>query len=343
MCVAVSLMPGSTLTEEEIWKMGTTNGDGFGVAWVEDDLVHWYKTLKYAPKAVAEALLEREGVARLVHFRLATVGGTRADLCHPFEISPRANPRTKGAGKKVMIHNGHYGRWSELYDLMKKEDLLPDTGPWSDTRLIAYLASNDLDWLQILGGKVATLDHEGQLTHLGSWDDLREGVKVSNKGWNHDRVIHQGGYSGYRQWPGWNRNEAEWKKYEETQKELADERRQALEEARNSSGGTRSGGTRHVGSGDKDDPKGGRGKELPTTNSRPSANGEGAAISTDNGGGGGPSGGKVHKYDPKPWRNTANGKVYQVSPNGNVVEVTSSLTAEEYAELDEFDHIYRGM
>lgn len=207
MCVAITLEPGANLTLDEITKMDRANADGVGLGWVEADGVHWWKTTKVHPEEVKENLILTAESPRLLHFRYATAGGTKDELCHPFDISERSICSPMGVGKKIMIHNGHWGRWMEVAKLLRDEDLLPDNGPWSDTRLAAFLAHTDEDWLVALGGRVATLDDDGDIMRMGDWTELRTGIFVSNKSWDVNLASKRGGYEGHRTWKGWGDDE----------------------------------------------------------------------------------------------------------------------------------------
>src|SRR5262245_58601199 len=101
MCVAVTMAPVAELTSEELNKMRNANGDGFGFAWAEDGVVSWWKTLKYDLEYFAQVINERKEYSRLVHFRLATIGGININLCHPFEVGPLAAYGAQGHGNKV--------------------------------------------------------------------------------------------------------------------------------------------------------------------------------------------------------------------------------------------------
>jgi len=208
MCVAVTMSPGAELTEQELTQMGNANGDGFGFAWAEDGVVYWWKTLNYDPSYLAYVINERKHLARLVHFRLSTVGGVKLELCHPFEVGPLASGQANGHGSKVLIHNGHWWRAEDIFKILNKEGAIPDNGPWSDTRLAAMLASWDEDWLTTVTGKVATLDGDGNFKLTGDWADLREGIKVSNKSWESHTYDYK--KTGASKWVGWGWGEKEW-------------------------------------------------------------------------------------------------------------------------------------
>jgi hypothetical protein len=212
MCVAVILNPGATLKRTEIEKMYMSNADGVGVAWAKDGVVRWYKTTKVSFEYITKLVANWADYPRLVHFRYSTAGGVRPDLCHPFEIGPLATCKPIHETQLAMIHNGHWGRWDEVRDLLKGEGLLPDAGPWSDTRLAALLAYSDIEWLNALGGKVAIMSGDGDIKTLGHWEELREGIWVSNKAWE-TSSYKRGGYTGFKNWKGWEWDDVDWDAY----------------------------------------------------------------------------------------------------------------------------------
>lgn len=326
MCVAVVLAPGTELSEEEIFKMGNANGDGFGLAWAEDGVVHWWKTLDYNVEYMHHVVKYLSDFPRFVHFRLSTVGGVTVNLCHPFEIGPMAAYKERGTAAKVMMHNGHWYRAGEIYDILKKEGALPDAGPWSDTRLAAFLASWDEDWLSTVTGRVATLDGEGNIKLLGDWTKLREGIQVSNKVWDHDYNYKRTGTG--RRWEGWGWTEQNWKAKEEHEKQKAKEKEEEEEKKEKEN--------------DKKDKKegkaegktGGKGAQGKTEGSVVVGRGDGRVPSGNHGG----TGSTVYeakeegkKFDFTPWQNPSTGEWYQVDPGsirGNTYRVRT-LTENE--------------
>lgn len=236
MCVAITMEPGTHLTLDEIRKMGKANGDGIGLAFAHDGIVDWWKTLNYKAEYIEHLLKKHDDMFRLVHFRLSTAGGIRSDLCHPFEVGPEANSDPRGHSTKVLIHNGHWHRWTDVFDILKKEGLLPDTGPWSDTRLMAYLSAYDEDWLDVVGGKVATMDGQGNITRYGDWIELRPGIKVSNKTWDHEYNYTRSGKD--RQWEGWGWTQENWQEKEKHQKALAAASEKEKDEKESAKGST---------------------------------------------------------------------------------------------------------
>lgn len=232
MCVAITMEPNTELTLEEVTRMGRTNGDGIGIAYAEDGVVNWTKAVNYMPHQAYNYINSYKGYFRLVHFRLSTAGGVMSQLCHPFEVGPLASCAANGHGSKALIHNGHWHRWSDIFDILKKEDALPDRGPWSDSRLMAYLAHHDPAWLDVVTGKVAVMDGDGNTTRWGDWLELRPGIKVSNKSWDHGYNYTRRGKD--RDWPGWGWTEEQWREKEAHEAEIA---KKALESEKAKSNG----------------------------------------------------------------------------------------------------------
>ena len=229
MCVAVILAPGTVLSADEIDRMAKANGDGAGFAWADGAAVHWLKALHPDPDMVAALLRKRQEHARLLHFRLSTVGGVRVELCHPFEVGPAADPRAQGSGAKVLIHNGHWGSWVDIFKLYKEEQILPDNGPWSDTRFAAWLASQDTDWLSLVGGKVATLEGDGTIRMWGDWKEHRKGLLVSNTHWeSHTYNYTRSG--AHRTSIGWGWTDKEWDEWIKHKEDAEISRAQAAKE-----------------------------------------------------------------------------------------------------------------
>ncbi len=321
MCVAVVMNPGSQLTPDEIFKMGNANGDGFGIAWAEEGVVNWWKTIVYDVDYLTHLVNSLAAYPRFVHFRLSTVGGVQVQLCHPFEIGPNAACQAQGHAHKVMMHNGHWYRAEEIFQILKKEGALPDNGPWSDTRIAALLASQDEDWLTTVTGRVATLDGDGNVKLLGSWDQLREGIKVSNKGWDHEYNYRRTGSS--RHWPGWGWTEQNWKekeahdkekakkeqeekeKQEKAEKEKEKEKKDGKKEKKGASNNHSPGGV-GVGQGERQLLSGGDGRSV----SGPSAGKEGEESEKP------PIGETFFEefYDYTPWQNPVTHEWWQVDP-----------------------------
>jgi hypothetical protein len=183
MCVAVTLESDTSLTLDECDQMARTNNDGYGIAFAKDGRVWCIKGAKMGINRLHRLIERYRAYPRLVHFRFATAGSTSDQLCHPFSVDHQARCKPTGVTSLAMIHNGHWGDWEEIHKDLKSRHLLPDNGPWSDTRLAAYLMSADPAWENHIDGKIATLNGKGDIACSGQWTELRTGVQVSNTYW----------------------------------------------------------------------------------------------------------------------------------------------------------------
>jgi hypothetical protein len=134
MCVILVSPTGQPFDTSELERAQTHNPDGVGLAWREGDLVRWTKFPKFDAK-----LWRQPKGACILHFRMATAGGSGMDLAHPFPISRSAGLRRSGVAKRVLFHNGHLWGWED-----DARDLIPNKkrrlGAWSDSRMLAYCA-----------------------------------------------------------------------------------------------------------------------------------------------------------------------------------------------------------
>lgn len=126
------------------------NGDGWGIAWRANGMVHWQKGLdiEIIVKMVADLPLPM-----VLHARIATIGGVSRELTHPFPIE--GTPRLALAGatgrKGVLFHNGHIREWEVLGRIVGvpiprmlkhfKAGKHVKHDPWSDSRAVAGIAS----------------------------------------------------------------------------------------------------------------------------------------------------------------------------------------------------------
>lgn len=127
-------------TEEMVNRAFDHNKDGVGIAWREDDTVVWKKGIMNLEEA--REICKETPLPYVVHFRVASVGGVKESLTHPFVISKDANlaleGRTKGA---VLFHNGHWSNWNEkaLDAAIYSNSKIPTGQDWSDTRAMAWM------------------------------------------------------------------------------------------------------------------------------------------------------------------------------------------------------------
>lgn len=140
MCV-IMLAQRTRPTDEMIEKAWAQNDDGAGIAWRENGEVFFEK-----------GIMEIEGIKELcakvpmpyvVHFRVASIGGVKPELTHPFPINKKAplylSGKTKGG---VLFHNGHWSDWSaKAMEAAIHSNTPVPTGVYSDTRAMAWLLS----------------------------------------------------------------------------------------------------------------------------------------------------------------------------------------------------------
>lgn len=121
------------------------NDDGGGGAWRTtneqgEPVVEWKKGLGVKEMVRLAAELP---IPYILHFRIASIGGVRDSLTHPFPINKNGSLALEGKTKGyVLFHNGH---WKEWNDECRKAAVLSNTpipmGRWSDTRAMAWLCS----------------------------------------------------------------------------------------------------------------------------------------------------------------------------------------------------------
>jgi hypothetical protein len=177
-----------------------SNRDGGGIAWVEDGKVRWHKGIKVDDMLQYEA----KGGPWLIHFRLATVGGKGAALCHPFPVDTEVNLSLQGKADRVLGHNGHFAQWDKMIlNSLDSKSKLPD-GPWSDTRGIAYLtAKYGESFLTLIDEKIAILDSTGEIKIFSpnKWHkETGKEIFYSNNPYVRSWGPHCYGYD--QEWPG---------------------------------------------------------------------------------------------------------------------------------------------
>lgn len=168
-----------TLTQCE-----TANPDGGGLAYIEQNQVKWYKGLS-AKKIYS--MRNKGDYPKVIHFRIATVGGKLDELCHPFPITADAQLTTAGTANQVIAHNGHYLEWEDRLwqGILAQKLTLPD-GKWSDTRALAWLAYHFGNSILSLSNElIAHLNGNKQLTLYGTGWKKEKDIWFSNVLWKH--------------------------------------------------------------------------------------------------------------------------------------------------------------
>jgi hypothetical protein len=189
-------------TEEMVRKAYAKNDDGAGIAWREvkgkTTEVVWQKGLNL------EQMIELVATAPMpfvAHFRIASCGGARKSLCHPFAIDENASTflsgRTKGM---VLFHNGHWGEWKKvlLETSIRFGKKIPD-GKFSDTRAMAFIcAVAGINFMELIEEKGIAFGPDRIEMFWGSgWYKVQD-VWCSNTGFTTQTINHNdptGAYS----------------------------------------------------------------------------------------------------------------------------------------------------
>ncbi len=179
MCVIIT-SPGRDLrpTRRQLQLCEKANAHGSGIAFLEGKRVRYEKNLTV--QQIHQQLASVEGPA-IVHFRIASVGGVNAHLCHPFPITHNAELHQHGRARSVLFHNGTWSEWSRFRDHFSLR--FPKREPVSDTRVAATMVARfGFEWLQRFDYcRWTTLNAEG-VQRIGNWHDI-DGCHYSNTHW----------------------------------------------------------------------------------------------------------------------------------------------------------------
>jgi hypothetical protein len=132
MCVIAVSPVGQKVPKETFERMWRSNDDGFGMIYRTREGVAVVKGILNEEEAWETYSQLPEGVPHVLHFRLATHGGVRPELTHPFVVSEDSPLVQAGVFERPVL--AHNGVWS-LHALKQKEVRLK--GPVSDTRVLA--------------------------------------------------------------------------------------------------------------------------------------------------------------------------------------------------------------
>lgn len=137
-------------TQGMVEKAFDHNDDGAGIAHrtvndAGEPVVEWKKGLDVKQMIELCATLP---IPYIAHFRIASIGGIRDSLTHPFPITRSGSLALSGQTKGyVLFHNGHWKEWNAhclqaagARDADGKVIQIP-MGRWSDTRAMAWLCS----------------------------------------------------------------------------------------------------------------------------------------------------------------------------------------------------------
>jgi hypothetical protein len=123
---------------EHLENGASSNSHGTGIAWKENGYLRYEKGLDTKEVIKMSKALP---LGFVIHFRIASAGGTDEKLIHPFPVRLDVPLKQKGKSNKLLFHNGHWSPWKEmLVNHLSPKIVLPD-GVWSDTRAIALLTA----------------------------------------------------------------------------------------------------------------------------------------------------------------------------------------------------------
>ncbi len=185
MCVAV-ICRGAFPDSSELDAMEKRNADGAGIAWLKDGQVTWKKGID-AEEIHAMITKKEVALPAFIHFRVASTGGIRPELCHPFPITKAASTDLTGSANAVLMHNGSWSYWgNKVLETVIEKDFPAVEGYWSDSRAMAYLADkHGLGILNMINGqRIAVMDKAGKMTFWGDWTkDYTRDMYYSNSLW----------------------------------------------------------------------------------------------------------------------------------------------------------------
>lgn len=194
MCV-IMLVGKTRPSEEMVERAWASNKDGAGIAWREGKDVVWEKGVMHVDRI--KELCAKVPQPYVVHFRVASVGGVRPSLTHPFLVSPDVDLALKGRTRGgVLFHNGHWSPWNEkAIDAAIHSNNKPPAGSdWSDSRAMAWLIHiYGPGFMQLLTNQKGVLmtPDDFEIFTGGGWEKINDVWCSNDYFWVGRR--HQGG------------------------------------------------------------------------------------------------------------------------------------------------------
>lgn len=160
------------------------NSDGVGVAWMQDNRLHFKKALKWRAGDLHD-FVKTLPAQVLIHLRFTSVGETSDEMCHPYPVTTSGAllSATEGRPESLLMHNGTLEGfdWRALL-LTTPLDKLPP-GPWNDSKALAYaIASHKNERLLDMheeDSKFVIMRADGSQTFWGYWHKVRHGLWTS--------------------------------------------------------------------------------------------------------------------------------------------------------------------
>jgi len=207
MCVIICVENGEFPSKETLKSAESLNSHGGAIAWLNKDGTKSYrKGIKASKmwKLIQRQLAPNHVTTAIIHFRIASVGGVKPQLCHPFEITEEVtlNMKAVKTTKELLFHNG---TWNEYTDALlgflkvQKTPVQIPKGDYSDSRIMAYLAfqlgHTELNKLVDGWNKIAILTSEGIVKYGSGWVN-HKGNSCSNDHFVEDRFSFSGFWGG---------------------------------------------------------------------------------------------------------------------------------------------------
>ena len=219
MCIIAAKPTGVKMPSDEILEnMWYGNDDGAGFMYAENGSVHIRKgfmTYEDFKKALDEFLSthDPEQTPLVMHFRITTHGGTKAENCHPFPISDSVGMLTKPESKcRIGVaHNGIIPITPRKGISDTMEYIISQLAPLS--RAVPDFYRNK-DLMKMISNatnsKLAFMNGRGDIYTVGDFVE-QDGIKYSNHSfewsWNSKRwgnySYGYGGWSDYTGYDDW--------------------------------------------------------------------------------------------------------------------------------------------
>lgn len=173
--------------------MWDKNNHGGGAAWRKDDhgtiKVCWEKGLMAEAGLVRmKELASSLPIPYVLHMRIATIGGIKQNMTHPFPIDQRGMNDLKGETTGyVLFHNGTFREWDkEARSLAISTGIAIPAGKWSDSRAMAWICSiignGFMELLTDQKGIAFGPDGTDLFTGANGWDQVLDPV-TNEKVW----------------------------------------------------------------------------------------------------------------------------------------------------------------
>jgi len=177
MCVIIHKV--DTLDENTIVDCFTSNPDGFGLMYQENNRVVTHKGL-YEIDYIIDLLHKFRDREYVAHFRIATVGNINNDNCHPFYCG----------GSTYLMHNG-------TLDINIYKKKMSDTWHFAQLMRAAKVTNNLLDHLpKIVGDNKLVFMNKKSTRLVGRFEEY-EGNYFSNLRWLDYKLYDKDFYSSY--------------------------------------------------------------------------------------------------------------------------------------------------